>query len=232
MPAWANGWQYFRARIESGFVRFFWSPDHRTWRGQAKDGTNFELGVPLDGTGYEGALEKNPDAPAQIFIGSSRVNTMRRRLPTPALPVNVVVYRYSTDQNVVYLTDIYDTTPGGQPDNDQPRPIRSSHCDPLRNEARCRAVVSGWLPRQDVAAREPRRRDEQRAWRHRCAARARNALSLRLRFGVARLALDVAADRRAVRVAGLGERYGRSARHFVPAIAAADVRLRARRGGG
>ena len=57
MPAWASGWQYFRARVESGFLRFFWSPDHRTWRGQAKDGTNFELGVPLDGTGYEGALE-------------------------------------------------------------------------------------------------------------------------------------------------------------------------------
>ncbi|MGC4070654.1 MAG: SpvB/TcaC N-terminal domain-containing protein [Polyangiaceae bacterium] len=37
MPAWAEGWQYFRTEIESSYYRFFWSPDHRTWRVQSKE---------------------------------------------------------------------------------------------------------------------------------------------------------------------------------------------------
>ena len=128
MPAWANGWQYFRARVESGFLRFFWSPDHRTWRAQAKDGTNFELGVPLDGTGYEGALERNPAAPAQIFHWLLvRQYDSQTTATTPALPVNLIAYRYATDQNVAYLTDIYDTTPASSPTTTNLDALRSSH---------------------------------------------------------------------------------------------------------
>src|SRR5438477_546229 len=52
MPAWADGWQYFRPRVEGSYERFFWSPDHRTWRGQAKGGESMELGAPLDGCTY------------------------------------------------------------------------------------------------------------------------------------------------------------------------------------
>ncbi len=45
MPPWAeDGSQYFRARVEGSFLRFFWSADHRTWRVQSKSGTTMELG--------------------------------------------------------------------------------------------------------------------------------------------------------------------------------------------
>ncbi len=43
MPGWADGWQYFRSRIEGAYQRFFWSPDHRTWRVQSKTGESIEL---------------------------------------------------------------------------------------------------------------------------------------------------------------------------------------------
>jgi RHS repeat-associated protein len=118
LPAWAEGWQYFRARVESGFLRVFWSPDHRTWRAQSKDGGNFEFGIPLDGTGYTGALETNPDRSSEIF----RWHLVRQYdsegdvngASTPA-PVNVIQYRYMEDGGTLYLTDIYDTTPAANP---------------------------------------------------------------------------------------------------------------------
>jgi RHS repeat-associated protein len=114
MPSWSSGWQYFRARSEGTFIRMFWSPDHRTWRGQSKDGTNLELGVPLDGSGYEGALERNPDAPTQIF-GWHLVRQYDAQTGAGGQPVNTVQYRYTTDRNTVYLTDIVDTSPAASP---------------------------------------------------------------------------------------------------------------------
>jgi len=35
MPPWAEGWQYFRPRVEGQYARVFWSQDRRTWRVQA-----------------------------------------------------------------------------------------------------------------------------------------------------------------------------------------------------
>lgn len=118
MPAWADGWQYFRSRIEGGFLRFFWSPDHKTWRGQSKDGGNVELGVPLDGSGYTGALEANPDRSAEIYRwyivrqydSEGGVNGQS----SPA-PINSIVYRYQNDHGSVYLSDLYDTSPADNP---------------------------------------------------------------------------------------------------------------------
>ena len=118
MPAWAEGWQYFRARIEGAFLRFFWSPDHRTWRVQSKDGVNLELGVPLDDGTYAGGLEENPKAPGEIY----RWHLVRQydsrgepdALPSPK-PVNVVHYRYTTDGAIAYLSDIYHTPPAADP---------------------------------------------------------------------------------------------------------------------
>ncbi len=118
MPAWADGWQYFRTQVESSFFRFFWSADHRTWRVQGKDGSNLEFGVPLDGSGYDGALENNPNKASEIV----RWHIVRQYDPHGnvqtsgvASPVNVVVYRHFRDGNVVYLSDIYDTTPVSDP---------------------------------------------------------------------------------------------------------------------
>src|SRR5207247_9856200 len=98
MPAWGSGWQYFRSRVEGGYLRFFWSPDHKTWRVQSKTGESMELGAPLDGSGDTNALETHPSNPARIF----RWNLSRQYdaygdanaasgLPKP---VNVVAYRY------------------------------------------------------------------------------------------------------------------------------------------
>jgi RHS repeat-associated protein len=114
MPPWSNGWQYFRPRVEGAFMRFFWSPDHQTWRVQGKDGTNMELGVPLDASGYQGALERNPDLPAQIFRWylARQYDT---QVAAGGQPVNTVVYRYAADGNVPYLTDIFDTSPASAP---------------------------------------------------------------------------------------------------------------------
>ncbi len=119
MPAWSSGWQYFRARVEGSFLRFFWSPDHRTWRVQSKDGTNLELGVPLDGSDYLGALEANPKRPAEIYRWHlARQYDSRgdaNALPKPK-PVNVVAYRYTNDGAIAYLSDIFHTPPASDPE--------------------------------------------------------------------------------------------------------------------
>ncbi len=119
MPAWGNGWQYFRPRVEGGFLRFFWSPDHRTWRVQSKTGTSMELGAPLDGSGYAGALETDPTG-SKIFRWDlvreydayGGANPSGATLPTP---VNVVAYRYLQDGGMSYLSDVYDTPPVSAP---------------------------------------------------------------------------------------------------------------------
>lgn len=113
-PSWSNGWQYFRPRVEGAFSRVFWSPDHRSWRVQNKNGTTLELGVPSDGTNYEGALERNPDAPSQIYRWFV-ARAYDSQSDGSGQPVNTIVYRYATDGNVVYLTDIVDTSPASAP---------------------------------------------------------------------------------------------------------------------
>ncbi len=110
MPAWADGYQYFRARVEGSYLRFFWSADHRTWRVQSKSGEDMELGVPLDNPGEAGALESDPQNANKIF----RWNLARQydaQRDGSGLPVNIVAYRYFPFGGVAYLTDIYDTPP-------------------------------------------------------------------------------------------------------------------------
>lgn len=119
MPAWASGWQYFRPRVEGGFLRFFWSPDHRTWRVQSKSGTSMELGVPLDGSGYNGALETDATG-SDIFRWDLVREYDAYGTPNPSgsalpAPVNIVSYRYLSDGGMAYLSDIYDTPPPGTP---------------------------------------------------------------------------------------------------------------------
>jgi RHS repeat-associated protein len=116
MPTWANGWQYFRTRVDS-FQRIFWSPDHRTWRVQAKDGSGLEFGVPLDGSKYEAALEQNPQNPAEVFrwyLARAYDSHGDINRPDPR-PVNVAVYRYSRAGGVASLTEIFDTPPASTP---------------------------------------------------------------------------------------------------------------------
>ena len=116
MPAWANQWQYFRPRVEGNFLRFFWSPDHRTWRAQDKTGVSLELGAPLDGTLPAGTTETNPGAPGPIYRWNLSRQYDAYGLANPSsgatpLPVNVTRYAYTVDRGTSYVTDIYDTPP-------------------------------------------------------------------------------------------------------------------------
>jgi hypothetical protein len=112
LPAWANGWEYYRPRVEGSFLRFFWGNDGKTWRVQSKTGVTMELGVPLSESTYTAGLERNPDAPTEIYRWH-----LARQYDThgDASPKNVVVYRYAQDEGRAYLTDIYDTTPKSNP---------------------------------------------------------------------------------------------------------------------
>src|SRR5262249_19805552 len=114
MPTWADGWQYFRSRVEGSYLRFFWSPDHRTWRVQAKSGESTELGAPFSATSDSNALESDPNNPTHIFRWNISRQYDNQGSPPPAgatnpNPVNVIVYRYSLDHGLAYLSDIFDT---------------------------------------------------------------------------------------------------------------------------
>jgi RHS repeat-associated protein len=104
MPAWASGWQYFRARVEGGFLRFFWSPGHDEWRVQSKAGDLMIFGASAN------ALETDPNDPARIFAWRL-ARHHDAHVDAQGRPVNVVVYRYQHERGVAYLSDIYDTPP-------------------------------------------------------------------------------------------------------------------------
>lgn len=157
MPAWASGWQYFRARVEGAFLRYFWSPDHRTWRAQGKSGISMELGVPLDGSSDTSALEVDPSAPSRIYAWHvvRMYDAMGDANPSGAQtpqPVNLVQYKYETVAGTTYLTDIYDTPPAA---NAVIAPVSSyAHHTHLRYQARPDVTTSyrrGW--RADVTQR-------------------------------------------------------------------------------
>jgi RHS repeat-associated protein len=121
MPLWANQWQYFHLRVEGQFLRFFWSPDHRTWRVQDKSGTTMELGVPLNGSSDDNALEVATEGDqGRIF----RWNLARQydvhgdgkpAEDAAPRPYNIVAYRYFKDAGTSYPSDIYDTPPAANP---------------------------------------------------------------------------------------------------------------------
>ncbi|MCU0692635.1 MAG: hypothetical protein MUF54_14640 [Polyangiaceae bacterium] len=121
MPVWANQWQYFRLRIEGQFLRFFWSPDHRTWRVQDKSGTTMELGVPLNGSGDDNALEVATEGDrGRIFRWNLARQYDVHGQGEPAedaapRPYNIVAYRYMKDRGTSYPSDIYDTPPAANP---------------------------------------------------------------------------------------------------------------------
>ncbi|MEO8905254.1 MAG: toxin TcdB middle/N-terminal domain-containing protein [Polyangiaceae bacterium] len=167
MPAWSEGAQYFRPRVEGSFLRFFWSSDHRTWRVQDKSGVTMELGVPLDGSNDTSALDVNPSNSEQIFRWhlARQYDTQGTANPTAPVtsptPFNVVVYRYFQDGGVAYLADIYDTTPATSPASTSPSLF--AHHTRLKYELRSdptSSYRSGWrmdqtlrLLRVDVASK-------------------------------------------------------------------------------
>jgi hypothetical protein len=87
MPAWAEGWQYFRPRVEGAFLRFFWSPDHRTWRVQSKSGTSMELGVPLDDGGSQAPSRPTPEMRTACTAGTWCASTTHTAGPIPWGPL-------------------------------------------------------------------------------------------------------------------------------------------------
>jgi YD repeat-containing protein len=124
-PTFFAGWTYFRTEIDSG-MRFFWSPDRRTWLAQTKSGQQLQFGVPLDAFGTEGL--EHADAlfiPKTLFPNIQPGNTsdiFRWNLVRQSDSFNfdnTVYYLWqnlqtSTDGNargIQYLTDVYDTPP-------------------------------------------------------------------------------------------------------------------------
>ncbi|MBI5535278.1 MAG: VCBS repeat-containing protein [Deltaproteobacteria bacterium] len=94
MPTWANGWQYFRPRVEGSYLRFFWHQSENLWRVQDKSGVVLELG------GDSNALEADG---AKVF----RWN-LSRQLDAHG---NQVKYVYLQNGGASYVQDIYDTPP-------------------------------------------------------------------------------------------------------------------------
>ncbi|MCA9598569.1 MAG: DUF2380 domain-containing protein [Myxococcales bacterium] len=120
LPIWAvAGTEYYRARVEGSFLRFFLAPNKKTWRVQSKGGVTMELGVPLDNTGYTGATEANPQDASEIYRWwlVRQYDTHGNANPSSGVPTpsNAVVYRYVQDGARAYLTDIYDTSPANSP---------------------------------------------------------------------------------------------------------------------
>jgi RHS repeat-associated protein len=152
MPPWSLGSQYFRARVEGSFLRFFWSADHRTWRVQDKSGVTMELGVPLDASGDTSGIQTNPENQGQISRWSltRQYDTQGGANPanstTKPTPVNVVVYRYDAANGPgELLTDIYDTPPAQNPPpaSDQVSYLKAfAHHAHLVYEDRSDSVVS------------------------------------------------------------------------------------------
>jgi RHS repeat-associated protein len=166
MPPWSAGHQYFRPRVEGSFLRFFWSPDHLTWRVQDKSGVTMELGVPLDGSRNRDGLEVNPTPRPRSERGCATTDDeiyrwhLVRQYDTygdsnpsgwnPA-PFNVVVYKYFQDGGQAYLSDIYDTTPATDPTSTVLG--NYAHHTHLEYEARSDPTESyrtGWLVKQTL----------------------------------------------------------------------------------
>ena len=156
MPAWSDRWQYFRARVDGSYLRFFWSPDHRTWRVQSKTGESMELGAPLDSSGDTSGLETDPGNPSHVFRWDlvrqydAYGNANPSGSGAPA-PVNLVVYRYRSDGATAYLSDVFDTPPAASPST---APLTAyAHHTHLSYEARPDATFSfrrGWQATQGL----------------------------------------------------------------------------------
>jgi len=114
MPSWAkSGWNYFRLEVDDSYERFFWSPDHKTWRVQTKTGETREYGVPTYGTRGEGGIDKDGN-------GLFRWNLVRRYDTMDNANEIVYVWQNLDDRAVgtspiASLTDIYDTSLPGAP---------------------------------------------------------------------------------------------------------------------
>lgn len=158
MPSWAAGWQYFRPRVEGSFLRFFWSPDHRTWRVQDKGGSVMELGVPY-GTSDGNALESDPADSSRVFRWNLALQYDQEG--SEGARPNRVVYRYLHDGGMAYLSDIFSTSPVKNPTtSDLPtfahhtRLVYEQRTDPTRSYRRGWATDSNLrLTRVDVASK-------------------------------------------------------------------------------
>ena len=128
MPAWAEGWTYFRAQLEGTFSRIFRSPNNGdTWVVEQKNGVTMEFGKPItEPDAGQGSVEGNISPPVPCVSCEVpipwRWNLVRqydtqRAGSAGALgkPVNLIVYQWSEAVGVGfhYLTDVYDTPAAG-----------------------------------------------------------------------------------------------------------------------
>jgi len=156
MPTWSSGWQYFRARVESSFLRFFWSPDHLTWVVQDKSGTTMEIGLPRPANGPAPvgaaavgmlALERNPTRPSEIYAW--HLSRQYDQHIVGGAPYNVVVYDYEQEGGTAYLVDIFEGSPSADAGTTDLNAF--AHHTQLRWQLRpdpTESYRSGWLKTQ------------------------------------------------------------------------------------
>src|SRR5690606_23590708 len=126
--------------------------DHESWIVQDKSGTTMELGkVNGNGPAPSGAqlaggraLERNPDKPKEIY--KWHLARQYDQHIVGGVPQNLVAYDYMQSGGQAYLTDIFDTTPAGEPGSISRESF--AHHTRLRWEKRpdtSESYRSGWL---------------------------------------------------------------------------------------
>lgn len=115
LPSWAgDGWNYFRLAVDTSYDRFFWSPNHQTWVVQSRSGETREYGIPQDGSGRTGGIDKDNGGYSYRWNLVRSYDTMGAN--------NEVIYVWQQLYNasegtspIASLTDIYDTSLPGAP---------------------------------------------------------------------------------------------------------------------
>ncbi|MEM9074142.1 MAG: SpvB/TcaC N-terminal domain-containing protein, partial [Myxococcota bacterium] len=111
IPAELTGWQQYRARIESGFLRFFRDPSGRRWVVQAPSGTRFDFGLlPVGEADFPTVNESRFAVQSEDDEGSGPAfRWWLTRMSDPH--GSTVYYRYRAHEGQRYVDSIFYLSP-------------------------------------------------------------------------------------------------------------------------
>jgi RHS repeat-associated protein len=114
MPAFSNGWYYYRLANDSVFARFFYSKDNLTWIVQFKSGETFELGQSVSFNFLPPSIDFGDDSQKPFRWSLVAQHDAQMDPANPGTYPNHVLYVWTKFHTVGradpgYLTDIYDT---------------------------------------------------------------------------------------------------------------------------